>query len=63
VLLKQHRKLTKRIVDFEDANGLDRKVFDESLSGFHLRIKPSGLKSFAIQYRIRGGRQRSLTIG
>ncbi len=61
--MKQNRKLTKRVVDSEDANGLDRKVFDNALAGFHLRIKPSGLKSFAIQYRTRGGRQRSLTLG
>ncbi len=61
--MQQRKKLSKRTVDAEPINGKDRKIFDALLPGFHLRVKPSGMKSFAIQYRTRGGRQRSLTIG
>lgn len=61
--MRSSGKLTKRVVDTAHAEGQDRKVFDRTLPGFHLRVKPSGLKSFAIQYRTRSGRQRSLTLG
>ena len=60
--MQQTQKLTKRIVDAIKPDGTDRKVFDGQIPGFHLRVKPSGAKSYALKYRI-GHRQRTITIG
>ncbi|MGB8364929.1 MAG: tyrosine-type recombinase/integrase [Rhizomicrobium sp.] len=61
-------KLTKRTVDAlkPDRNGRDviiRDSGDGAVKGFLIRILPSGVKSWAVQYRNIHGRTRRLTLG
>ena len=57
-------KITKRVVDALQADK-DRDVFawDSELRGFGVRTKPSGVKTFLIQYRNVEGRTRRLVLG
>ena len=56
-------KLSKRLIESISASEKDVMVWDDSLGGFGIRAKPSGVKSFLIQYRNRNGRSRRLSIG
>lgn len=60
-----HRRLTKTTVDrLRCDSGSDTIYWDTDLPGFGLRMKPSGVKSFVIQYRNRStGRSRRKTLG
>lgn len=57
-------KLTKRLIDaiHPSPEGGDLVLWDDELAGFGIRIKPSGVKSFCIQYRSQG-RSRRATLG
>lgn len=57
-------QLTKRFIDaIEHKSGGDQLFWDDAVAGFGLRVKPSGAKSFLVQYRNRFGRSRRLTLG
>lgn len=56
-------RLTKRNIDaLATGDGKDYTVWDAELTGFGVRVKPSGTKSFVIKY-YSGGHQRKGTIG
>ncbi len=56
-------KLTNRTVAAVKIGDRDLFVWDDELAGFGLRVKPSGVKSYVIQYRNRYNQSRRMTIG
>lgn len=62
----QSRKLTKRVVDAASAEDCSYIIWDVDLSGFGLKVNPTGKKSYLLKYRVGGGRGatvRKPTIG
>jgi integrase len=58
-------KLTKREIDGLQSDGSKHGTiyWDTELKGFGIRVFPTGLKTFVVKFRTRGGRQRWLKIG
>src|SRR3954454_23009256 len=56
-------KLTKTLVESIKTSDKDIMIFDDDLPGFVVRVLPSGVRSYLVQYRNRQGRSRRLTIG
>lgn len=56
-------KITKRLVDkLRPDSGRDVWAWDDEIKGFGVRVKPSGHKSYMVQYRAQG-RTRRYTLG
>jgi integrase len=55
-------KLTKRAIDALDPGDKRATVWDSDISGFGLRVMPSGERVYVLKYRS-AGRQRWFTIG
>lgn len=57
-------RLTKSSIDRISATNRDTIYWDEGLPGFGLRVKPTGAKSFVVQYRNKQtGRSKRKTLG
>lgn len=56
-------KLTKRFVESLNPDDGDQVLFDELVPGFGVRVMPSGIRSYLVQYRNAQRRSRRLTIG
>jgi len=56
-------RLTKRIIDALSPSATDTFVWDSETRGFGLRVKPSGKKTYFLQYRNKQGRSRRLALG
>lgn len=57
-------KLTKTLVDaLEPSKKGQTFVWDSDLPGFGVRITSTGTKSWIVQMRVRGGKERRMTVG
>jgi Arm DNA-binding domain len=56
-------KLTKTLVDDLVAAESDQFMWDSDLKGFGVRVKPSGVKTYLVQYRNADGLSRRMVIG
>jgi integrase len=56
-------KITKRLVDATHPGEKDIYIWDDELAGFGFRVKPTGVKSYIIQYRNAHSRSRRMTVG
>ena len=56
-------KLTKRFVDSLKPVNRDTLHRDSDMKGFALRVKPSGARTWLVQYRNSAGRTRKLALG
>lgn len=61
--IRKPEKLTKRVVDRISPTPKDEVYWDAELPRFGLRVKPSGAKTFVVQYRNANGRTRKLALG
>jgi integrase len=51
-----HRKITKRTIDALQSNGGEFTAWDNTVSGFGVRVRPTGAKSYVVVYRAGVGR-------
>ena len=56
-------KLIKTTVEDATPSEKEELIWDSDLKGFGLRVKPTGVKSYLIQYRDAQGRSKRVTIG
>ena len=51
-----NRRITKRTIEALKASANEFTVWDDSISGFGVRVRPTGTKSFVVVYRAGSGR-------
>ena len=56
-------KLSKARINALEVENKDYCVWDSTLPGFGVRVRPSGTKTFILQYRNKFGRLRRYTLG
>ena len=56
-------KLSKARINALEVEDKDYCVWDSTLPGFGVRVRPSGTKTFLLQYRNKFGRLRRYTLG
>ena len=54
-------KLTKRVVDTLPATGAEYIAWDSDITGFGIRVRASGAKTYIVQYRAGAGRKARKT--
>jgi len=57
------KKLTKQILTELTPKDKDLYIWDTGTTGFGVRVKPSGIKTYILQYRNKYGRVKRLSIG
>lgn len=60
------KRISKRVVDSIRGNGTEFIIWDDALTGFGVRVRPSGAKSYVVVYRAGAGRKapvRRVTLG
>jgi hypothetical protein len=50
------QRITKRTVDALKSNGTEFTVWDDAVTGFGVRVRPTGAKSYVVVYRAGAGR-------
>lgn len=55
--------ITKRSIDAIAPTGVEQFIWDTELRGFALRVMPSGVRTYMVQYRNRYGVSRRLALG
>ncbi|HEX7776230.1 MAG TPA: integrase arm-type DNA-binding domain-containing protein, partial [Parvibaculum sp.] len=56
-------RLTKQFVDALKPSSEEIFAWDSELKGFGVRVKPTGIKTYFLQYRNKQGRSRRYTLG
>lgn len=55
--------LSQKTIDALMSDGTDRFMWDEEVVGFGVRIKPTGVATYVVQYRNTDGRTRRFSLG
>jgi Arm DNA-binding domain len=50
------QRITKRAVDALQSNGTEFTLWDDTVRGFGVRVRPTGAKSYVVVYRAGAGR-------
>jgi hypothetical protein len=59
-------RITKRLIDALDVTGREYFVWDDGITGFGIRVRLTGAKTYVVQYRAGSGRtapSKRLTLG